>query len=505
MECVILVSMLVRLLFGFALLITLPGSPVFADDDCAEVRLDVPGGTMEGVRVQNQESLGTCQAEAVAQYLSALSRKQGHVVDIDPIALALNATAVKGSKSSTELDGISLSDLVSVASSQGVCTQEDVSATLKKIGIDRKQLHDVGIEVSFNRRMGYEVYRRRVEEYQSPGWNPNIDYRIDAEGKIHPLSLQDLDDISKEFNRRVDQVDMGNNQKLWRMKKIGWSAEAADTVACRNSLMYTDPSLASAKTIVPLMAPLATHLQSILPVLCNDRSRVKFGLKGEWAKTYNKEGIWAKASGRPSTRERIRKVLGSEKNYNATDVQGLKKQMDSNLKSKSSLPVLISYCAGIFKRDEGTERTFMRVDHQDCGMHAGLVIGRRKNPITGKCQLLIRNSWGNSNRLETSGTKSECYAKAKDSSPEEVLSQEEWGVLKIEKKFVSKLNGFSKKVFHKELLPDPTAGHHDPTEEFRAYPGRSSTSKGGFFCSGNHWVDQDPFIKNSLQSIDSIH
>lgn len=59
-------------------------------------------------------------------------------------------------------------------------------------------------------------------------------------------------------------------------------------------------------------------------------------------------------------------------------------------------PVGVSFCGTLLQRWSGyvgVDRANGRL-YQDCGAHAGLIIGRRKNKKTGACQLLLRNSWG---------------------------------------------------------------------------------------------------------------
>ena len=44
-------------------------------------------------------------------------------------------------------------------------------------------------------------------------------------------------------------------------------------------------------------------------------------------------------------------------------------------------------------RGSGVQRRSPSVS-PGCDYHASLVIGRRKDPDSGKCQFLVRNSWG---------------------------------------------------------------------------------------------------------------
>jgi hypothetical protein len=55
-------------------------------------------------------------------------------------------------------------------------------------------------------------------------------------------------------------------------------------------------------------------------------------------------------------------------------------------------PIGISYCASVLK--EGRKYTSRQSNDASCGSHASLIIGRRRNSKTQRCEYAIRNSWG---------------------------------------------------------------------------------------------------------------
>jgi hypothetical protein len=57
-------------------------------------------------------------------------------------------------------------------------------------------------------------------------------------------------------------------------------------------------------------------------------------------------------------------------------------------------PVSIGYCSRILKKYSGVPRLVDQMSDQECGPHASIVIGRRRNRVTGVCQFLVRTSWG---------------------------------------------------------------------------------------------------------------
>ncbi len=83
-----------------------------------------------------------------------------------------------------------------------------------------------------------------------------------------------------------------------------------------------------------------------------------------------------------------------------TSPSKIRKIIDERLTSNSSQPLGISYCSGMLKKGRGFRGVHrgwaLRFSDTlaGCGEHASILMGRTKNKLTGKCQYLIRNSWG---------------------------------------------------------------------------------------------------------------
>jgi len=71
------------------------------------------------------------------------------------------------------------------------------------------------------------------------------------------------------------------------------------------------------------------------------------------------------------------------------------------LEDPARLPIPIDYCSRILRPDRGLElptwdkeENKWQVNPESCGKHASLIVGRRFNQETRKCEFLVRNSWG---------------------------------------------------------------------------------------------------------------
>ena len=111
---------------------------------------------------------------------------------------------------------------------------------------------------------------------------------------------------------------------------------------------------------------------------------------------------------RPLTENNVRNITITPNSINlktATDeqkliMQNINREFDT-LKNKS-LPLGIGFCSTalskgprfVFKPNPTDEER-----NRDCVGHAVLISGRRKNPSTGRCELRIRNSWGDCNSV----------------------------------------------------------------------------------------------------------
>ena len=84
----------------------------------------------------------------------------------------------------------------------------------------------------------------------------------------------------------------------------------------------------------------------------------------------------------------------------------VKSRIDDLLTRKNAQPISMGFCANILVKGRAFNAEPFRLAaitgwnsaapilDKDCGLHAALLIGKRENPLTGKVQYLIRNSWG---------------------------------------------------------------------------------------------------------------
>ena len=81
------------------------------------------------------------------------------------------------------------------------------------------------------------------------------------------------------------------------------------------------------------------------------------------------------------------------------DPMKLYKLMTKQLNRKKSTGMGISYCAKVLKKPQYVGFIGRRTSiDSKCGNHASLVVGKRARG--GKCQFLVRNTWGNSCRYK---------------------------------------------------------------------------------------------------------
>jgi hypothetical protein len=113
----------------------------------------------------------------------------------------------------------------------------------------------------------------------------------------------------------------------------------------------------------------------------------------------------------------------------------IRKALDLQLSKSKPQPTAITYCSSILTQwriYEGAAKdgvTKERLLKSDCRGHSSLVIGRRMNPSAGKCEYLVRNSWGTS-----------CYPYSRDWSCEngniwveaDVLTRNTYGYFYLE-------------------------------------------------------------------------
>lgn len=78
---------------------------------------------------------------------------------------------------------------------------------------------------------------------------------------------------------------------------------------------------------------------------------------------------------------------------NATQNQSVINSVNAEFNQglSSAMPIGISYCSSVLQ----TGKRFKAVvpSSSECGRHASIIMGRRKNPETNQCQFLVRNTW----------------------------------------------------------------------------------------------------------------
>ncbi|HAR43015.1 MAG TPA: hypothetical protein DCS07_10370 [Bdellovibrionales bacterium] len=137
----------------------------------------------------------------------------------------------------------------------------------------------------------------------------------------------------------------------------------------------------------------------------------------------------------------------------------LKARIHEALERPNPMPIGISICAAII-RSEATLNLWQKEvaqpgstipafpepgaswkNHPFCEPHAVLIVGRQKNPLTQKCQLVIRNSWGSVCERMATCTSASCSCE-KDTGQllidEELVAENTWDIQTVPSPFNEK-------------------------------------------------------------------
>lgn len=326
-------------------------SPAFSADCGPEFRLDEDGGPMEQVPVLDQGEIGSCYAYVGAQMLDAWRFGNGIKPDgrhIRPEALAIDSALAEETERSN-LDGGKTINVLK-AGLAGACVQWQ--ADPKKL---QGWLSKAGNTAWLNRH--YQDSIRSDERYLAQLENPGYCEEL-SKGGVDPAS-QRANCLERLKNRR--QASTVVRSKLLNDCREFAVAGGAPSEAIQRLEAQLEEILS--KTDYPPLAPAGLAKDA---VACDPKNRIEI------------------PEPKPTP------VSRSFPKYGATEI---KKFLNDHFQA-SSQPVGIDFCSHLLLREPGGRKyKFTDYSQENCGPHASLVVGRRKT-FFGRCQYLIRNSWG---------------------------------------------------------------------------------------------------------------
>jgi len=331
-------SFLVALAFCFPALSIAANSGGDSNDDCSSIRLDQPengtAGSMQFVQVRDQGSYGICFAETAAELLDAyrFSRLDDSRMTIQSSALAatVDYSFTTGGDPYTGGSTCKILNYLSVVGSQ------DDAAVSSCIENFETASFDSAIQ---------EIYDRESNQL-------NLEKQLLLS---QDLSQQDVQSRFNQTKQSIYQGDIANIQGL--LASRGMSSQ----------------QMPKADTIISIMdMPLPRLAWGLAAYSCSNSSQ--------------------------SIQEQVPLCVDSVPLSNPSIIA----TWNARLNVPQAEPIEVSYCSPVLKEGRSYPGVMRTDNTHQCAPstttstpnHASLIIGRRRNPNTGSCQFLIRNSWG---------------------------------------------------------------------------------------------------------------
>jgi hypothetical protein len=307
---------------------------------CGTVQLDRSGGPMSYIPVHNQKDLGICYAETAAQLVDAFRFSHGDR-QFDRLTSGMQAAFSLGDEMKrNKVDGGKVCPVIRHLEAAGSCDQRAV-LSFYRIKASPKQFTEI---LAFE----YQRYHRYIQENGLKG---------------------DTDTASNFYN----EFDTRSYKKTQLVKETTFRIQKFLTKA------------GFPRSAIPSFREIHLNLEQ-------DRV-LKFI-----------EGVLSPSCKQLPKRNTAASQQMPKCNEMRVVHEGPKKLIDvihAELSAPNPQPVAISYCAGVLKQGESYRGLVYLRKGAQCagesrgnGLHASLVIGRRKNPRTGSCEFRIRNSWG---------------------------------------------------------------------------------------------------------------
>ena len=371
------------LLFIFISNPLLAHSDELARDACSPIRLDDEGGAMEHVEVRNQQQIGSCYAHTAAQmydswrfthgdeYYERQSsgfeigqrfkiREKRNVFLLELLTdLHLNFLSKYLPEEDRSIDGGILEDVMPLLLEQGSCSQSELDGMFNNISVDQYASGVMRIFKKYQKKYYEMVAKERFRKTHEISKNREIDpFMVSDHTAVRKMRSKEMNEsYLKDGIFRREVLDEGvkdliaNNNKVLRVKDLGIHYE---------DLRADDDTV---------------NMFDVISIInCADARKIKVNAQF--------------------------KIKNYSTNFNSNlAIRYINRELDLGL--KSAYPIGISYCSKLLGK--GFDYKTPQDGAVNCGNHASLVVGRRRNSITNRCEYLIRNSWGKS-----------CYGYSKD-------------------------------------------------------------------------------------------
>lgn len=396
-------------------------APAAPADDCSPIRLDetvtlpngkVIEGSMVHVQVRNQRSIGSCYAHTSAQIYDAWRFKHGENLqdDYDNLSSGFeigqrfkideNSKVESGSRLFKKMDlsinGGFVEKLLPFLLEEGTCSQLELNGLFEeKYNLDVDK-YASEVMRKFN---GYrnEFYKARAailaKHYPPQDQDPTGPNYTGLRLGIRPTYIDNLRVVNPSVNARIAMDDAAKRAVV--AKEIAVERERFLKAALAE-LRETHKNILTNKSTYkgikyreleemgrewkPDDINTVKMFEKISIINCVEARRLlaRGRYEVDTTTTYSRGlHLFDAPTYHPT---KIRAVLDAELN------KGLEK----------AYPIGIGYCSALFGEGRAFKTKVWGKKENDCGRHASLIIGRRRDPTnTNRCQYLIRNSWGN--------------------------------------------------------------------------------------------------------------
>lgn len=336
-----------------------------ASDDCSPVRLDEKGGSMEYIFTREQVA-GTCFFEVATQLFDAYRMNLGAYAHSNSSGfMGAAEMAIKNGNSTLDNNGEGgyVCDAFDYLVENGVLNEELYSSTY---AVNDKSLAYRMYMLNYQR----ELFLTKMTEAR----NKFIEESLDKE-KLHSR-----DDTIVTPNHALAQIIRKENEARF-MEKYG------------NAILEYSISMGEYYVKNYFKDEQTFNYRDFFKDLFLKHAENQVSFIGKFIQLHK------------ITPKMKNHLYGAKPSCNAkyydfftTNHDILKDIHQSLSRGNKSLPVSINLCSNLYETgrayNPGTRTlgTFMNAKH--CGQHATVLIGRRKNPTTNRCQFLIRNSSG---------------------------------------------------------------------------------------------------------------